>query len=141
MRVTGQHRKALIRSLSGQPMAAGSSKAGRLPYYGTEVAARLKSLRKAIVPGGCRPPVSRGPAHRPAAVPSLHPEARELAQYGLPRRRPGAEKKFSVLARPCLEQAVIDCASERNAPAAPIDWRFIIRNAQTKLCRLYPCHP
>ena len=59
-----------------------------------------------------------------------------------------AEIEFSVLARACLrgrnpdedslEQAVNACVSERNAAAAPINWRFNIKNARAKLRRLYP---
>ena len=59
-----------------------------------------------------------------------------------------AEIEFSVLARAflrgrnpdqdSLEQAVNACVSERNAAAAPINWRFTTRNARTKLRRLYP---
>ena len=59
-----------------------------------------------------------------------------------------AEIEFSVLARACLrgrnpdedrlEQAVNACVRERNAPAAPINWRFTTRNARAKLRRLYP---
>ena len=59
-----------------------------------------------------------------------------------------AEIEFSVLARACpqgrnpdedsLEKAVNACVLERNATAAPINWRFTIRNARAKLRRLYP---
>ncbi len=59
-----------------------------------------------------------------------------------------AESEFSVLARArlkgrnpdgdSLEQAVNACVSERNAAAAPINWRFTTKKARTKLRRLYP---
>ena len=59
-----------------------------------------------------------------------------------------AEMEFSVLARACLrgrnpdaeslEKAVTANVSERNAAAAPINWRFTTRKARTKLRRLYP---
>jgi len=59
-----------------------------------------------------------------------------------------AEMEFSVLARACLrgrnpdqdslERAVNACVSERNAVAAPINWRFTTKKARTKLRRLYP---
>ena len=61
-----------------------------------------------------------------------------------------AEIEFSVLARACLrgrnpdaeslEKAVNANVSERNAAAAPINWRFTNRDARRKLSRLYPCH-
>ena len=61
-----------------------------------------------------------------------------------------AEMGFSVLARACLrgrnpdadslERAVNASVSERNATAAPINWRFTSRDARRKLHRLYPCH-
>ena len=59
-----------------------------------------------------------------------------------------AEMEFSVLARACLrgrnpdqdslERAVNACISDRNAAAAPINWRFTTKKARTKLRRLYP---
>ena len=59
-----------------------------------------------------------------------------------------AEMEFSVLARACLrgrnpdqdslERSVNACISERNAVAAPINWRFTTKKARTKLRRLYP---
>ena len=59
-----------------------------------------------------------------------------------------AEMEFSVLARGCLrgrnpdqeslERAVNANVAERNAAAAPINWRFTTRNARTNLRRLYP---
>ena len=59
-----------------------------------------------------------------------------------------AEMEFSVLARACLrgrnsdedslEKAVNANVSERNAAAAPINWRFTTRKARAKLRRLYP---
>ena len=59
-----------------------------------------------------------------------------------------AEIELSVLARACLrgrnpdedslEQAVNACVLERNAAAAPINWRFTTKNARAKLRRLYP---
>ena len=59
-----------------------------------------------------------------------------------------AEMEFSVLARTCLTRRVPDEQSlrrridanvaERNAKLQPINWRFTIRDARTKLHRLYP---
>ena len=93
---------------------------------------------------------ARGSAHRQAAGVPPHPQARELAEHSLPRRRPGAEIEFSVLARACLrgrngeedslKTAVDACVSERNATLATIDWRFTSKDARRKLHRLYPCH-
>ena len=61
-----------------------------------------------------------------------------------------AEMEFSVLARACLrrrnpdaeslEREVNANASERNAAAAAINWRFTARDARRKLHRLHPCH-
>ena len=83
------------------------------------------------------------------------PEARRIAQrlefHYTPKHGSWlnmAEMEFSVLARACLrgrnpdqdslEQAVNACVSERNAAAAPINWRFTTKKARTKLRRLYP---
>ncbi len=59
-----------------------------------------------------------------------------------------AEMEFSVLARTCLADRVPDeetlrqrinaSVCERNAKHRPINWRFTIRDARTKLHRLYP---
>ena len=59
-----------------------------------------------------------------------------------------AEMEFSVLARTCLAARVADEANlrrrinanvaERNAKHQPINWRFTIRDARSKLHRLYP---
>ena len=47
VRVTGQHRKALIRSLRSQPAVVSQSKAGRPKRYGLEAATTLKVLWEA----------------------------------------------------------------------------------------------
>ena len=59
-----------------------------------------------------------------------------------------AEMEFSVLARTCLAGRIADEANlrrrinanvaERNAKHQPINWRFTIRDARSKLHRLYP---
>ena len=59
-----------------------------------------------------------------------------------------AEMEFSVLSRTCLAGRVPDEATlrrrinanvaERNAQHRPINWRFTIRDARSKLHRLYP---
>ena len=95
--------------------------------------------------------------HRTASLYETFPpaEARRIAQrlefHYTPKHGSWlnmAEMEFSVLARACLrgrnpdqnslEQAVNANVSERNAAAAPINWRFTTRNARTKLRRLYP---
>ena len=95
--------------------------------------------------------------HRTASLYETFPpaEARRIAQrlefHYTPKHGSWlnmAEMEFSVLARACLrgrnpdldslEQAVKACVSERNAGAAPINWRFTTRKARTKLRRLYP---
>ena len=95
--------------------------------------------------------------HRTASLYETFPpaEARRIAQrlefHYTPKHGSWlnmAEMEFSVLARACLrgrnpdqnslEQAVNANVSERNAAAAPINWRFTTRKARTKLRRLYP---
>ncbi len=85
------------------------------------------------------------------------PEARRMAKrlefHYMPKHGSWlnmAEMEFSVLARACLrgrnpdeeslEKAVNANVSERNAAAAPINWRFTAKDARRKLSRLYPCH-
>ena len=95
--------------------------------------------------------------HRPASLYQTFPaaEARRIAKrlefHYTPKHGSWlnmAEMEFSVLARACvrgrhgdedsLEQAVNANVVERNAAAAPINWRFTTKKAKTKLCRLYP---
>ena len=95
--------------------------------------------------------------HRTASLYETFPpaEARRIAQrlefHHTPKHGSWlnmAEMEFSVLARACLRgrngdedslgKAVNANVSERNAAAAPINWRFTTREARTKLRRLYP---
>ena len=95
--------------------------------------------------------------HRVASLYETFPpaEARRIAQrlefHYTPKHGSWlnmAEMEFSVLARACLrgrnpdpaslERAVNASVLERNAAAAPVNWRFTTRKARTKLCRLYP---
>ena len=60
-----------------------------------------------------------------------------------------AEIEFSVLSRACLkgrnpdadalERAITAYETRRNTVWAPINWRFSIHHARTKLRRFYPC--
>ena len=95
--------------------------------------------------------------HRTASLFETFPpaEARRIAQrlkfHHTPKHGSWlnmAEMEFSVLARACLrgrngdedrlEKAVNTNVAERNAAAAPINWRFTTRKARAKLRRLYP---
>ena len=95
--------------------------------------------------------------HRTASLYETFPpaEARRIAQrlefHYTPKHGSWlnmAEMDLSVLARACLrgrnpdrdslEQAVKACVSERNAAAAPVNWRFTTMKARAKLRRLYP---
>jgi hypothetical protein len=59
-----------------------------------------------------------------------------------------AEIELRVLSRQCLDRRVPDAATlvgevaawqdQRNAAAAPVDWRFTTQDARIKLKRLYP---
>ena len=79
---------------------------------------------------------------------SLYPQAWQLVEHSLPRRRPGAEIELSVLARQCLDRRIPDeetlvwevVAGEeaRNAQGNPVDWRFTTADARIKLKHLYP---
>ena len=97
--------------------------------------------------------------HRTAALYEASPptEARRIAKrlefHYTPKHGSWlnmAKMEFSVLARACLrgrnpdqeslERAVNANVAERNAAAAPINWRFTARDARRRLHRLYPCH-
>lgn len=60
-----------------------------------------------------------------------------------------AEIELAVLSNMCLSQRIADEGTlrreveanvrERNAKAAPVNWRFTTQDARRKLARLYPC--
>ena len=85
-------------------------------------------------------PSARGPADCETAGVSLHPQARQLAQYGGNR----VQRTVSLLpqaARPRrtdLRREVQALVTERNVARATIDWRFNTQDARIKLHRLYP---
>ena len=87
------------------------------------------------VPGG------RGPADCQTAGVPLHPQARELVEYGgnrVQRTVPLLPQTATPRRGPALGREVQALVTERNTAQATINWRFNTHDARTKLHRLYP---